>query len=130
MEEIFYYKGSFVNDDVTNVQRFGMVIGLRPELMDSYAMLHKYAWPEVLDAINKGNIRNYSIFLHEINGDFYLFGYYEYIGANYDSDMKKIDNDPATIAWIKFTDKVCQNPLPTREEGEWWASMKNVLTFN
>lgn len=127
MEEVFYYKGSPVNDDAVDVQRYGKVIGLRPELIDSYTMLHKYTWPEVLNAIDKGNIRNYAIYLHKIEGNYYLFSYFEYIGNNFREDMEMIDNDPATIAWIKFTDKVCQIPLPTRVEGEWWAVMEEIF---
>ncbi len=123
----FYYKGSSVKGDAVNVQRYGMVIGLRPEFIDSYTLLHKYTWPEVLDEIDKGNIRNYSIYLHEIEENYYLFSYYEYSGVNFNKDMAMIDNIPATITWIKLTNKVCQMPLPTRSEGEWWAMMREIL---
>jgi len=128
MEEVFNFKGSLYNPDDVDQQPYGMVIGLRPEYIDSYTLLHKHTWPEVLDAIDKGNIRNYSIYLQEINGNFYLFSYFEYIGINFDADMVIVDSDPATIAWIKFTDNICQLPLPTREEGEWWARMKEVVS--
>lgn len=127
MEEVFYFDGKTdAKIDETKVQRYGMVIGLRPEMVPSYKLLHKYAWPEVLDAIEKGNIRNYSIYLHKLKGKYYLFSYFEYIGDNFNTDMSMVDNDPATIAWIKFTDIACQIPIPTRAEGEWWAVMEEV----
>ena len=127
MEEVFNYEGSSTLPGDVGIQPYGMVIGLRPEFIDSYKLLHQYAWPEVLDAIDKGNIRNYSIYLHEIEGNHYLFSYFEYTGINFDADMSLIDSDPATIAWMKFTDRVCQLPIPTRSEGEWWARMKELL---
>ena len=128
MEEVFYFGGKTdagVNE--SKVQRYGMVIGLRPEMVESYILLHKYTWPEVLNAIEKGNIRNYSIYLHKLKDKYYLFSYFEYVGDDFDADMTMIDNEPATIAWIKFTDKGCQLPIPTRAKGEWWANMGEIF---
>ncbi|MFC2098567.1 L-rhamnose mutarotase [Bacteroidota bacterium] len=127
MEEVFYFKGSYDNSDAVSVQSYGTVIGLRPKYIDSYSYLHKYTWPEVLNAIERSNIRNYSIYHHTIGESYYLFGHYEYTGNNFSEDMAMIDNDPATIAWLKFTDEICQIPLPTRAEGEWWAAMKELF---
>jgi L-rhamnose mutarotase len=126
MEEVFYFNGLPVNRDTVKIQQYGMVIGLRPEYIDSYTLLHKYAWPEVLDAIARGNIRNYSIYLHELEKNYYLFSYFEYVGNNFSDDMAMIDTDPASIAWMKFTDQVCQIPIATRAEGEWWAVMEEI----
>lgn len=128
MEEVFYFDGASDASVVeSQIERYGMVIGLRPEMVESYKLLHKHAWPEVLAKITEGNIRNYSIFLHELNGNFYLFSYFEYIGVDFDADMIMIDSDPATIAWMKYTDSVSQIPLPTRSEGEWWAVMEQIV---
>ena len=128
MEEVFYYEGMTGQTvDESKVQRYGMVIGIRPEMIESYKLLHKYTWPEVLDKIAEGNIRNYSIYLHELDGRHYLFSYFEYAGEDFEADMALVDNDPATIAWMKFTDEVCQIPLTTRTEGEWWAVMDQVF---
>jgi L-rhamnose mutarotase len=128
MEEVFYFDGQTEREvDNEKVQRFGSVIGVHERVLDSYKLIHKHAWPEVLGAIKKGNIRNYPIYLHKIEGKYYLFGYFEYVGDNFDADMASIDNEPATKAWIKFTDEVCQIPIPTRAEGEWWANMEQVF---
>jgi len=129
MEEVFYFGGaSGVTVDDSQIERYGMVIGLRPEMVESYKLLHKHAWPEVLAKITEGNIRNYSIFLHELNGNFYLFSYFEYIGLDFDVDMNMIDSDPATIAWMKYTDSASQIPLTTRSESEWWAVMERIFS--
>ena len=131
MEEVFYFAGKTDEwVDKSKVQRYGMVIGLRPEMVEPYKLLHKYSWPEVLDAIEKGNIRNYSIYLHKLDDKFYLFSYFEYVGSNFEADMAAIDNAPATIAWIKFTDAGCQLPIPTRAEGEWWANMEEIFHYD
>jgi L-rhamnose mutarotase len=68
------------------------------------------------------NIRNYSIYFK----DGYLFSYFEYHGDDFEADMKKMAADPKTQAWWKLTDP-CQEPLETRKEGEWWASMEEVF---
>ena len=128
MEEVFYFAGKTdVAVPKSKVQRVGMVIGLRPRMVESYKLLHKYSWPEVLQKIYEGNIRNYSIYLHKLKDKYYLFSYFEYVGDDFDADMAMIDNEPATIAWIKFTDKGCQLPIPTRDKGEWWAVMEEIF---
>ena len=45
------------------MQRMGMVIGLKPEMVTEYKRLHAAVWPEILDMISTCNITNYSIFL-------------------------------------------------------------------
>jgi len=104
------------------MQRYGLVIKVRPEKLEEYKRLHAAAWPGVLKMIHDCNIRNYSIYLK----DGYLFGYFEYVGSNYQADMAKMAADPVTQEWWKLTDP-CQEGLPTRQPGEWWASMEEVF---
>ena len=109
------------------VQRYGMVIGLKPEKIEEYKTLHANAWPGVLEQIEKCNIRNYSIYLGEIEeGGYYLFGYFEYVGDDFEADMKKMAADPTTQRWWEETDP-CQIPVPNRKEGEWWMNMEEVF---
>lgn len=105
-------------------KRLGSLIKVKPEFEERYIILHKYTFPGVLERIRKSNIRNYSIFLL----DGLLFSYYEYIGSNYDADMKAIA-DPTTKDWWKLTDPM-QDPLPTRKEGEWWAEMEQWFCYD
>jgi len=104
------------------MQRYGMLIKVRPEKLDEYKELHANPWPGVLKTIYDCNIRNYSIYLK----DGFLFGYYEYIGDDYAADMARMAADPVTQEWWKHTDP-CQEPLSTRKEGEWWAIMEEVF---
>lgn len=101
--------------------RFGSLIKLSPEYEERYIILHKHTFPGVLDRIRKSKIRNYSIYLR----DGILFSYFEYTGDDYDGDMAEIGRDPVTQDWWKLTDPM-QEPLETREEGEWWAQLDEI----
>jgi L-rhamnose mutarotase len=108
------------------VQRFGNVIGLRPEKKDYYVKLHAETWPGVLAQIRRSNIRNYSIYLAELEGKLYLFSYFEYVGDDFEADMEKMAADPVTQRWWKETDP-CQIRLPGTPEGEQWMNIPEVF---
>ncbi|MCX6065625.1 MAG: L-rhamnose mutarotase [Chloroflexi bacterium] len=104
------------------MKRYGMVIKVKPEKLEEYKQLHANPWPGVLKTIHDCNIRNYSIYLK----DDLLFGYFEYIGADFAADMARMGEDPTTQEWWRQTDP-CQEGLPTRKPGEWWADMDEVF---
>lgn len=90
------------------MKRFGTVIGLKPEKVEEYKRLHAAVWPDVLKTVRECNIRNYSIYLKQLeNGEYYLFSYYEYAGANLAADFAKMSADPITQKWWGFC-KPCQ----------------------
>ncbi len=104
------------------MKRVGQVIQVRPEKLEEYKRLHAAAWPEILAAINKANIRNFSIYFR----DGLLFSYFEYIGDDYEADMAIIAADEKTKEWWSHTDP-CQQPVASAAEGEWWAPMEEVF---
>lgn len=104
------------------MQRYGFVIRVRPEKLEEYKRLHAAVWPGVTRMITECNIRNYSIFYR----DGLLFGYFEYIGEDYEADMARMAADPVTQQWWEHC-KPCQLPLDTCAEGEWWAPMEEVF---
>jgi L-rhamnose mutarotase len=104
------------------MQRFGQVIGIAPENIQAYTRLHSAVWPEVLRKITECNIRNYSIYLK----DNLLFAYFEYHGSDFYADMAAMGDDPKTQEWWAVN-KPLQAPLPTRAEGEWWATMREIF---
>ena len=108
------------------VVRVGSVIGLKPEKKDYYVKLHAETWPTVLDRVRKSNIRNYSIYMTELEGKLYLFSYFEYVGDDWDADMKAIADDPETRRWWKETDP-CQSRLPGTPEGQQWLKIPEVF---
>ena len=104
------------------MKRYGSIFGVRPEKLEEYKKLHAAVWPEVLRTIRECHIRNYSIYYK----DGLLFSYYEYVGTDYEADMKKMAADPVTQKWWTFCEP-CQQPLDTRADGEWWAVMEEVF---
>ena len=108
------------------VQRFGSVIGLKPEMEAVYRELHANAWDSVIACLAKCHIRNYSIFITELEGRKYLFSYFEYTGDDYEQDMRLMAADPETQRWWRETDP-CQVPLPGRQAGANWCDMEQVF---
>ncbi len=109
------------------MQRYGMVTGLKPELVEEYKRLHVAVWPGVLETIRQCNIRNYSIYLRTLDGGrVYLFGYFEYHGTDFAVDMAKMAADPTTQEWWSLC-KPCQQPLADRASDEWWSPMEEVF---
>lgn len=103
------------------MQRYGMMIKVKPEGLEEYKRLHAAVWPDVLRTIYECNIRNYSIYFL----DGYLFSYYEYIGDDYQADVTKMAADPATQKWWAVC-KPCMQPLKGAED-TWWALMEEVF---
>jgi L-rhamnose mutarotase len=102
--------------------RYGSVLRVKPESIQTYRNYHAKVWPEVLATIRCCHIRNYSIFLK----DDLLFGYYEYYGTDYGADMAQMAADPKTQEWWSIMMPM-QQPMETRASGEWWASMEEVF---
>ncbi len=116
-----------MNNPVPKPQRFHSVTGLRPEKADYYIGLHAAPWPGVIRAIERAKIRNYSIAVKEIEGRLCLFSYFEYVGEDFEGDMKQMADDPETQRWWRETDP-CQIPLPdAAARGTIWADASEVF---
>ena len=53
--------------------QYAWVLEVRPGYEDEYKKRHDEIWPEMLDALKKAGLRNYTIFRHGLT----LFGYFE-----------------------------------------------------
>ena len=104
------------------MRRFGQILGIRPDRVGEYKRFHARIWPEIESAIRAHHIRNYSIFLWEDK----LFAYYEYVGQDYEADMRGIAASPRMREWWDIMEPM-QDPVPTRKKGEWWAEMEEVF---
>jgi L-rhamnose mutarotase len=104
------------------VQRYGQVIGIKPEHIEEYERLHRAAWPEVLTMIHECNIRNYSIYRY----DNLLFAYFEYVGDDFEADSAKMAADPKTQEWWSIC-KPMQEPVPEAGPEEWWKTVPEVF---
>jgi L-rhamnose mutarotase len=109
-------------EDEVRMQRYGSVIGLRPEKADEYLALHRAVWPGVLAKITECNIRNYSIYRH---GDL-LFSYFEYVGADYAADMARMAADPETQRWWDVC-VPCQRQTDDAAPGQWWTPIEEAF---
>lgn len=106
-----------------SVKRFGMVIGIKPDRISAYEALHAASNQGVRDLLAKYNMHNFSIFLEKLENDrYYLFGYYEYTGDNYKTDMEKLAAEPRNQEWLNSTDPM-QIPLPGKHS---WTLMREV----
>jgi L-rhamnose mutarotase len=104
------------------MKRFGMAVKLKPGCAAMYRAYHENVWPEVLGKIRDCNIRNYSIYFK----DDQLFSYFEYHGTDLKSDWVKMADHTKTQEWWAMM-KPLQEPLATRQEGEWWAEMEEMF---
>jgi len=105
------------------IQRFGMVIGIRPEKLAEYQGLHADDHPGVRDLIAAAHMRNFSIYLQQFpDGNHYLFGYYEYDGDDYDADMARLAAEPRNQEWLATCGPM-QIPFPGEPT---WKQMKRV----
>jgi L-rhamnose mutarotase len=71
------------------------VLEVRPGYEEEYKTRHDEIWPEMLDALRKAGIRNYSIFRHGLT----LFGYFE--TDDLDRTRAILKNDPVNARWGK-----------------------------
>jgi L-rhamnose mutarotase len=100
-----------------------MVIGVKPDQIAAYKKLHAGSNAGVRDLLAQANMKNFSIYLHKLDdGQYYLFGYYEYVGSDYAADMAKLAAEPRNQAWLEVTDAM-QRPLGG---GKTWAVMEEV----
>lgn len=98
------------------------MIAVRPERIADYEALHAAPWPGVLAAIERANIRNYSIYRHGTR----LFAYFEYVGDDFAADMTTLAADPETRRWWGLTDAM-QKPEPDRPPGDWWLTIPEIF---
>lgn len=110
------------------VQRVAMVTGLKADKIEDYKVMQRNTWPQVRKMFEKCHIRNYSIYVAEVEpGKYYLFSYFEYVGKDMVADFQKMSEDPAMQDWWKLNDQ-CQIPVPTRAENEKiWHVMEEVF---
>jgi L-rhamnose mutarotase len=104
-------------------KRVGIAIGVKPDKIAAYQALHAASNPGVRDLLSKYHMRNFSIYLQQLDdGAYYLFGYYEYDGGDYSGDMAKLAAEKRNIEWLAVTDPM-QNPL---RGSKGWTPMEEV----
>ena len=92
-------KADALETEVQAMKRIGTLMRLKPGAEEAYKKLHDEIWDEVVKAAHDANMRNYTIFL---SGNL-LFSYYEYIGDDFEEDMRKKNALPVSIRWQEAT---------------------------
>eukprot|EP01061_Rhynchopus_euleeides_P038158 TRINITY_DN65584_c0_g1_i1.p2 TRINITY_DN65584_c0_g1~~TRINITY_DN65584_c0_g1_i1.p2 ORF type:complete len:206 (+),score=78.52 TRINITY_DN65584_c0_g1_i1:32-619(+) len=111
-------------------KRFGGVIKLKPEMHDQYTQLHDHTWDEVLRLMYECNMRNFVVYHHpETN---LMFHHWEYVGDDFDADMKRLNEDPGSHFWWSYCEP-CQEPMdpsvtvpPSKGGKVWWSPLKLI----
>ena len=101
--------------------RYGMAARLRPELREEYLALHRDVWPQVEAMITACGIRNFTIF---VLGDV-IFGYFEYVGEDYEADQARMAEDEATQRWWARTGP-CQLPFTDGSDAPNWEMLEEA----
>jgi L-rhamnose mutarotase len=104
--------------------RIGMIIGIKPDKISAYEALHAASNQGVRDLLDKYHMHNFSIYIYKMDDShYYLFGYYEYTGSDYKTDMATLAREPRNIKWLSQTDAM-QIPLGGETS---WTKMQEVF---
>jgi len=107
-----------------HVRRFGSVVGIRPDSIETYRRLHAEPWPEVTAANARAGLTNYSIFL--LREQNLLFSYYEYTGIDRAADAARTAANPVMQEWWKLC-RPCQVPLVAGPGDRRWSDMEPIF---
>ena len=107
--------------------RYASCIELLVEHEQEYRKLHAEVWPEVVTALKKAHIENYSIHLLLLGEKKYLHSYFEYAGDDAASDFAELAETPVIRdRWWPIT-KACQQRLSGTGEAEHWTPLEQVM---
>lgn len=99
-----------------------MACRLVPEKREEYLQLHADVWPAIERTITECGIRNFTIFVR----DDVLFGYFEYVGEDYQSDQLRMAADPETQRWWSLTDPCQRGFDEDSPAGRPWQELDEV----
>lgn len=106
------------------MKKFGMVIGTVPEKLELYKQLHADSNGGVRHLLKKYHYQNFNIFITKMDdGKDYLFGYFEYVGNDFEKDEAELKSLPEYQEWLAMTDS-CQKPLSGEQS---WKTMERVF---
>lgn len=109
------------------VRRYARIVELLADQEEVYREMHANVWPEVVSALERANIHNYSIHIGDLGGKKYLFSYFEYTGDDPQRDFASIAADAVTRdKWWPITD-ACQRRVEGTPDGEQWLPLEMVM---
>jgi len=85
------------------VQQYGMYTAIPKESIDQYKKFLTDSSADLQKQIHKNNIKNYSIYLSQTQPDqYYLFGYCQYTGCDFQKDIAKIPSFKSLPNWTPW----------------------------
>jgi L-rhamnose mutarotase len=86
------------------MQRIAFLMSVKPGYEEEYKRRHDEIWPEMLEALRRAGVRNYSIFRHGTQ----LFAYLE--TEDFEHLARTLAQDPVSQRWEEW-----MAPILTRE---------------
>jgi L-rhamnose mutarotase len=114
--------------DPSNIQllkRLGMMNEVKPECLNAYRILHAEDNQGIRDLLVKYHLRNYSMFLKQIENRWFVFTYCEYAGRDFERDMKSLNMVARYQEWLD----TCQKMHVLSATNQEWNDMEQVF-FN
>jgi len=108
--------------DFISMQRYASVIKIPKSNWEKFETHHANIWPEVLEILHECNIRNFSMYRY---GEL-LFEYLEYVGTDFENDMKKASQNPKNIEWRSLIAPLLE-PVSEAAENEQWHALPEVF---
>jgi L-rhamnose mutarotase len=100
--------------------------------VEEYKRVHASVWPEVLSALERAHIVDYSI--HHYPPLQLLIATFKYTGTDYVADMKSVAEDPMTQKWWAVTDSMQESfqegATGSGKEVPWWTVGGSFRFFN
>jgi L-rhamnose mutarotase len=101
------------------LKRFAFMLQLREGAAEAYEQAHREVWPEMLEMLRAGGIREYSIFRR----DNLLFLTFK--AEDFEATWSQFDKNPVNLRWQKAMSEFFV-PMEVRE-GERFPMMKEVF---
>jgi L-rhamnose mutarotase len=114
--------------DPSNIQllkRLGMMNEVKPESLNAYRILHAEDNQGIRDLLVKYHLRNYSMFLKQIENRWLAFAYCEYAGRDFVSDMNALNIDARYQEW----QNACKKMHVSTDADQEWNDMEQIF-FN
>ncbi|KAI6123226.1 hypothetical protein EDD16DRAFT_1567727, partial [Pisolithus croceorrhizus] len=109
-------------------KRICQIIKLKAEFAEEYRRLHANVWPDVLAALGKHHITDYSISHYPPLQ--LLIATFKYTGDDFERDMEAIGEDEETRKWWEITDRMQESfndgAYGSGKEISWWTVSSRV----
>lgn len=105
------------------MQRIGFIMHVRPGSEQEYKRRHDEIWPEMLEAMTRAGIRNYTIFMHGTA----LFNYFEC--EDWQAAVQKMGETDVSARWGAYMSDIME-PVEGGGQDRFPPLWSSVFHFN